>query len=55
MGKIFKCGDMDEQRIAMILNTKDSNDPEYKAANGALIPVREDVKDLGVWNIFGAG
>ena len=29
--------------------TKDSNDPEYKAPNGAYIPVHEHVKDLGVW------
>ena len=29
--------------------TKDSNDPEYKAPNGASILVHEHVKDLGVW------
>ena len=29
--------------------TKNSNDPEYKAPNGASIPVHEHVKDLGVW------
>ena len=29
--------------------TKDSDDPEYKAPNGASIPVHEHVKDLGVW------
>ena len=28
--------------------TKDSNDPEYKASNGASIPVHEHVKDPGV-------
>ena len=29
--------------------TKDSNDPEYNAPNGASISVREHVKDLRVW------